>query len=477
MEFFMKRFLVLPMFLALCGLTLVGCGGGTSSTTLTTTPQAGAVFVTGEDAPLPSVVSLNLTINSVTLTGKSNSPQLVSSPFTVDFARLVGLRAPLGFSSVPADTYSSATFVLSSPVINYISALNPPQVSTLNGTFASPTSTSPQTTSVTVNFPTPMVVGASGLAGMHTEFDIRQSLAVDGTGQITGVISPVMFIEAVKATNPEGQITDLTGTIVSVNTASNSFVMQGPFGHQFTVDVDGSTNYNQGFTLATLPTSGGFVAIQGTVQMDGSVLASDVEFITTDLAFVSGRILALNPTTGPVQTVTMWVGETGGGTSSLVDTVQTIDVSAVSTYEICFFNNSWFSPNNLFGNSSMLVGQRIFIGGSVSGSTFTPDFVSLRRQGVYGLVVPDSVTVTSGNAGNFQLLNTGLLGMSLGGPLTVNTGAGTLFFQGNSNTVTLGDLQAATATTSVPVVARGLVLKDTTSGNAVLWAHRVREVQ
>ena len=473
----MKRFRVLSMFLALCGLTLVGCGGGTSSTTLTTTPQAGAVFVTGEDAPLPSVVSLNLTINSVTLTGMNNSPQLVTSPFTVDFARLVGLRAPLGFSAVPADTYSSATFVLSSPVINYISAVNPPQVSTLNGTFASPTSTSPQTTSVTVNFPTPMVVGASGLAGMHTEFDIRQSLAVDNTGQITGVIDPVMFIEAVKATNPEGQVTDLTGTIVSVNTASNSFIMQGPFGHQFTVDVNGSTNYNQGFTLATLPTSGGFVSIQGTVQMDGSVLANDVEFITTDRAFISGRILALNPTSGPVQTVTMWVGETGGDASSPVDTVQTVNVSAVSTYDICFFNNSWFSPNNLFGNSSMLVGQRIFIGGSVSGSTFTPDLISLRRQGVSGTVVPGSVTVTSGNAGNFQLLNTGLLGMSLGGPLTVNTGAGTLFFQGNSNTLTLTDLQTATATASVSVVARGLVLKDSTSGDAVLWAHRVREAQ
>jgi hypothetical protein len=423
------------------------------------------------------VVSLNLTINSVTLTGMTNSPQLVTSPFTVDFARLVGLRAPLAFSAVPADTYTSATFVLSSPVIDYISAVNPPQVSTLNGTFASPTSTSPQTTSVTVNFPTPMVVGASGLAGMHTEFDIRQSLAVDNSGQITGVISPVMFIEAVKATNPEGQITDLTGTVVSVNTASNSFMMQGPFGHQFTVDVDGNTNYNQGFTLATLPTTGGFVSIQGTVQMDGSVLASEVEFITTDRAFISGRILALNPSSGPVQTVTMWVGETGGDASSLVDTAQTVNVSAVTTYDICFFNNTWFSPNNLFGNSSMLVGQRIFIGGTVSGSTFTPDLISLRRQGVYGAVVPGSVTVTSGNAGNFQLLNTGLLGMSLGGPLTVNTGAGTLFFQGNSNTLTLTDLQTATATSSVSVIARGLVLKDSTSGDPVLWAHRVREAQ
>ncbi len=471
----MKRILALSVLLALCGLSLAGCGGG-NGMTLSSDAQAGAVFVTGEDAPLPSVVGLNLTINSITLTGASNSPQLVSSPITVDFARLVGLREPLAFNAVPADTYTTATFVLSSPVINYIAPGTPPQVSTLDGTFTHPTSTNPQTTSVTVTFPTPMVVGANGLAGMHTEFDIRQSLAVDNTGQITGVINPVMFIEAVKATNPDGQITDLLGTIASVNVAGNSFVMQGPFGHQFTVDVNGNTNYNSGFSLDTLPTSGGFVSLQGTVQMDGSILASDVEFITTDRAFISGRILALNPTTGPVQTVTLWVGETGGGASGLVDTVQTVDVSGVSSYAICFFNNTWFSPNNLFGNSSMLVGQRIFIGGSFS-STFTPDFISLRRQGVYGLVVPGSVTVTSGNAGNFELLNTGLLGLSLGAPLTVNTGAGTVFFQGNSNTLTLTDLQTATATTSVPVVARGLVLKDSVSGDPVLWAHRVREAQ
>jgi hypothetical protein len=472
----MKRFLALSVFVALAAFTWVGCGGGGPGT-FATNPQAGAVYVTGEDAPLSSVVSLNLTINSITLTGQSNSPQLVASPITVDFARLVGLRTPLAFNSVPPDTYSSATFVISSPVIDYISTVSPPQVTTLNGTFSVPISTSPQTTAVTVNFPTPMVVGANGLAGLHTEFDIRQSLAVDGTGQITGLITPVMFIQAVKAIDPEGQITDLTGTISSVNVTGNSFVLQGPFGHQFTVDVDGSTNFNEGFTLSNLSTSGGFVALQGTVQLDGSILASDVEFITTDLAFVSGRILAINPTSGPVQTVTLWVGETGGGTSGLIDTVQTIDVSAASTYDICFFNNSWFSPNNLFGNSSMLVGQRIFIGGTFSTPTFTPDFISLRRQGVSGLVVPGSVTVTSGNAGNFQLLNTGILGLSLTGPLTVKTGAGTLFFQGNSNTLTLTDLQTASAVASVPVVARGLVLKDTTTGDPVLWAHRVRQTQ
>src|ERR1700687_5754596 len=144
----MKRFLALSVFFALTGLTLVGCGGGNGSTSLTTNSQSGAVYVTGEDAPLSSVVSLNLTINSITLTGQNNSPQLVSSPITVDFARLVGLREPLAFNAVPADTYTKATFVLASPVIDYVNPGAPPTVTTLNGTFASPTSTNPQPTSV-----------------------------------------------------------------------------------------------------------------------------------------------------------------------------------------------------------------------------------------------------------------------------------------------------------------------------------------
>jgi hypothetical protein len=473
----MKKILSIFAMLALGTLTLVGCGGGSSSSS-SSNAQSGSVFVTGEDAPLPSVVSLNLTINSITLTGQNGSPQVLSTPTTVDFARLVGLRSPLAFNSVPADTYSSATFVIASPVINYVDPVNPSQVDTLNGTFSNPTSTNPQTASVTVNFPTPMIVGANGLAGIHTEFDIRQSLAVDGNGQITGVINPTMYIEVVTALDPDGQITELVGTVSSVNASANSFVFQGPYGHQYTVNVNSSTTYNAGYTLATLPTTGGFLALQGTFQNDGSITASDVEFITTDQAFISGRILAINPTSGQAQTVTLWVGETGGSTSPLVDTVQTINVSSITTYDVCFFNNSWFNTTGLFGNSSMLVGQRIFIGGTYSSNTFTPDMISLRRQGVYGLTVPGSVTVTNGNAGNFLLDNNGLLGYSLnGGPLTVDTGSGTVFFQGNSNTLTLGDLQTASATTSVPVVARGLVLMDPNTNGPLLWAHRVREAQ
>ena len=131
----MKRFFALTATILLATLMLVGCASN-SSTPNPGQSQSGNVFVTGEDAPLPSVVGLDITINSITLNGKNNSPQVISAPTTVDFARLLGLRSPLAFNSVPADTYSSATFVLANPVISWVDmSQNPPAVTPMPGTL------------------------------------------------------------------------------------------------------------------------------------------------------------------------------------------------------------------------------------------------------------------------------------------------------------------------------------------------------
>src|SRR5271170_6051618 len=151
LELGMKRFRALKLtFVAvlLATVTLVGCGSNSSNSTLPA-QQTGNVFVTGEDAPLASVVGFDVTINTITLTGQKSSPQVLIAPTAVDFARLIGVRSPLAFSSVPADTYSSATFVLTNPVISYVDMTqNPPALNTItiNGTL-------PQSAySMTVNF-------------------------------------------------------------------------------------------------------------------------------------------------------------------------------------------------------------------------------------------------------------------------------------------------------------------------------------
>src|SRR5580700_6647033 len=293
----MKRFLSLTGLLALA-LSFSACNGVSNSSSSTPPPNTqGQVFATGEDAPVSSVIAFNITINSITLNNGSTTAQVLSTPTRVDFGQLVGLRSLLGFNTVAAGTYTSATFTFATspaPSINYVDlSTTPPSVGTATGTLSNAT--------VTVAFPAgaPLVVGSNGLAGLHMDFDLRQSLAMDGSGNLTinnGTIAvtPVLDVMAVSASGDLGQITEFTGNIVSVNTSGNSFVMQGPYGFQETIDVNSSTSYNGSNSLSSLMANG-IVSVEGTVQANGSILASSVELITTDKAFISGRILSVSP--------------------------------------------------------------------------------------------------------------------------------------------------------------------------------------
>jgi len=117
----------------------------------------------------------------------------------------------------------------------------------------------------------------------------------------------VIFIQAVKASDPEGQVTDFTGSVISVNTSTNSFLIQGPWGFQENVQVNSQTQFNHGYALVSLPVNA-IVSIMGQVQADGSILAAAVEVVTTDKAFISGRLLQANPSSGPAQTITIYIG-------------------------------------------------------------------------------------------------------------------------------------------------------------------------
>jgi hypothetical protein len=460
----MKRFLSLAGLLALA-LSFAGCNGVTNSSSTQTQNNQAQVFTTGEDAPVSSVVAFNITINSITLNNGSTTAQVLSTPTAVDFGRLVGLRSLLGFKTVAPGTYTSTTitFAASSPApsINYVDlTTNPPSIGTAIGTLSNPT--------VTVSFPTsaPLVVGNNGMAGLHMDFDLRKSLPIDGSGNLiinngTIAVIPVLDVMAVSASSELGQITEFTGNVVSVNTSGNSFLIQGPYGFQETIDVNSSTLYNGSNSLSSLMANG-IVSVEGTVQPDGSILASGVELITTDQAFISGRILAISP--GPV--VTMFVGEELGTSATIpVDSVYTVNLSTVSQYDICFIDN-WFTTQ-LFDASSLVVGQRIFVGGSYLSNVFIPDMVSLRRQGVVGSLVQSSVNITGGNQGNFQMQNDALMSYSAGGPFTVYTGAKTLFVNING----LSGLQSAGATN---LISRGLVFYDPNTNKPIVWAGRVR---
>jgi hypothetical protein len=454
----MKKLLSLT-FVGLILASLVACGGGAAGTP---NAQPGAVFVTGEDAPLPSVLAFNVTLNNITLNNSSGSVTVLSTPQTVDFARLLGLRTLVGFNSVAAGTYTSATVQLANPQIVYLDlTTNPPSAATMSGTLTSST--------VTVAFNKPMVVDANGLAGLKMDFDLRQSIQVDpNTKQITGSVNPTLDFKVVGATDPDAQVDDLRGSFVSSNVAGNSFVMQRPDGRQITIVVNANTTFNGSYNLGNLAAPE-FIEVDGVVQNDGSILASSVEVVSTSKAFVSGRIISVtNDGSGNAQSVTMLVGEEMPAMGSVpVDMPATIDVSGVNRFAICFVNN-WFT-GQLFNSSTLVAGQRIFVGGTydATAGTFTPEGISLRRQGVVGDLVANSVTISNGNLGSFQLQNNLMLGYVLGGPLTVKTSNMTRFVNVNG----LAGLQAAG---SAKLIVHGLILEDPVSGAPVMWAHRVR---
>jgi Domain of unknown function (DUF5666) len=438
----MRKFVALVL-LAVIAPFLIGCGAGSGSNGAGGGSNQGSVFIVGEDAPLPSVVSFSITIKSITLNNGSATVPALSTPTT--FGRLMGLRSLLAFNSIPAGTYSSATFTLANPVITYID-MPTPASHTIAGSLTNAT--------VTVAFPpgNPLVVSSNQMGGLHMDFNLHKSLAVDGSGNITGKVAPVIDIMAVSASDQLGKVTEFVGSVLSVG--SSSFTVQGPYGFQEVIAADAQTKYSGTYTLASIPTNA-IVAVQGVMQADGSILASDVDIITTDQAFISGRILAVN-----AGIVTMFVSEELPNMSPTipVDSVYTVDLTSVpsSNYDICFFNNLY--TQSVFSEATLAVGQRIFVSGTFQSGTFTPDLVSLRIQGVWGSLVSGSVAINNPpNQGTFNLQNDYLMSYAYGGPgmaFPVNTFNFTTFANVNG----LSGLQAAGSTN---VVAVGLVFQGT----------------
>ncbi|MBZ5529792.1 MAG: DUF4382 domain-containing protein [Acidobacteriia bacterium] len=458
----MRRLILFASLAIILVSALTGCGGG--STNNVAQSQAASVYVTGGDAPLPSVLAFNVTLNSMKLDGAT---ELLAAPTTVDFARLLGLRTLLGFNTVPAGTYKNLTITMASPSISFLDlTATPPSASNITGTFKDTGGNNVPSTTITVALTQPLTVAASGLAGLHLDFNLRNSIAVDAAGQITGVVNPVIKVKPVALSDPDAEVNDLRGGLVSVNTAGNSFILQRVGGHQITIDVNSSTNFSGNLTLATLPNPS-VIEVDGHIQADGSVLADSVEVVTTEKAFVSGRIVAVNPATGPVQTVTLLVGEELPDVPGVpVGTVTTLDVSLVSNYSIRLIDN-WFT-NFLFNNTTLVPGQRIAMGGTIDAATnkFVPSRIVLRRQGVVGDLVLNSVVINNNNAGSLQLQNNNMLGYVLGAPLSVQTANSTHFTD-------ISGLAAIQSGGSMKLATYGLILKDPVSGNPTMYAHRV----
>ncbi|HMD31508.1 MAG TPA: DUF4382 domain-containing protein [Candidatus Acidoferrales bacterium] len=454
------RYLCAAIGVLVLGAVLIACG---SSTATTPTPvmakQMSSVAVYGQDAPLASVITFNLTLTGLTASDGVNTTTLLSSAQTVDFARLTGLRTLLDLNSAPVGTYTSITLTVANPVIGYlnVSTGNPTTVTMLDGTLT--------TSTITVLMNPPLVLTGDNLNGLRLDFDVRQSLQVDVNGQITGTVVPTFNIHQVDPANAEAEIDCLRGGVITANPTNQSFVMQIPNGKQITVQLSSSTVTDSGDDLTTF-NANTIVDVSGLLNRTSMVLdADEVSVLTQDHFVAEGLITNVQPPTATDTQFNMFVRDALPANSAFApDTIAMFDAPASAKFMIYRLNLP--ITQLLFNSSSLIVGQNVTVGGPLSNSSMTIKRVVLHRQGVYGPWVPGSTVIQNGNTGTFQINEKGIVGVVLNGPLTVLT-SGATEFDG------LSGLSALAGTQPIQLDIVGLLLQDPLTGGPVLVANRV----
>jgi hypothetical protein len=475
MDFSMHGKHLLIALISLAGALLaVGCGSNNMASNPVNPSVTGPSFVVGTDAPMASVTSFTVPVQNIcgvttdSTTGLSQCVPLLSGTPTVDFARFNGLQTLLDMNNVQAGTYTQLQITLGAATIGYLNvpANGAATLATEAASYSSPCSSATSCT-YTATLANPLVVTQTGApVGVRVDFDLAKSIAVDGSGNITGVVTPTFNVSTVGIDDTGGYIDTMVAGVVSVGT--QSFVVQGPHGEQFTINVSGTTEWENNESISSL-TASSIVEVTGKLDMaDQTMDADDVAILAQNGFYASGQITYVTPATGAANSFDLYVrGLLPADTGLELGQIATVDLNGNENYFIDRMRDQ-FLASFLFNSSQLLPGQDVSIGGPATGAAnagaVTVKRVVLRHWGFDGTVVAD---IANQPPGTFQMQINGFAGVLV--PQTVTVYAvgpsATMwrFGYGSMGNVNVGD--------KVRVV--GLLLKAPVSGNTVLLAHYV----
>lgn len=457
------------VFLAIFAiLSLSSCGGGSNSMDPMPALHTANVFSVVTDAPLPSVVSCEVTITGVTLyNGTNNISVMTDTPQTIDFAQLSGLHQLMDLNAVPSDaTYYSATVTLSTAVIGYLdTSVSPPIVNTMTGSLTQ--------SMVTVQFAQPFVLNDNDLVGLRMEFDLRKSILTDQNGNFTGQVNPTFYMKLLAADDSNVSIDDFHAGFVG-SAGANAFQVQGPHGRTWTVQTSDSTVWDDPNIAVSSFTTNTILEISGQLDpVTKDIDASEVELVSNDGFVLGGLSTYVNPPSPqPATQADLYVRyELPDVVGLMPGQIEALTLNGTEQYRIANIKNPITAL--LFSNTQLAPGQRVDIGGKLTSSngvdTLTPHRVVLRRQGQAGGWVPGSTVVQSGNAGSFSLNDQWTAGVLLPSPLTVLT-------TNDTNFINLSGLSALTGANPIPIRVVGFILVDSVTNQPVMVARSVEEL-
>jgi len=422
-----KHLPVAVVSFAAVALFVAGCGSGsTANNHLTPPPSVGSSFVVGTDAPLTvaNVTSFTVPVESVTATdANNNTVQLVSGSPSVDFARFNGLQTLLDMNDVAVGTYTGISITLGAATVGYLNvpASGPPAIAT--APVAYPDSASTYT--YTQTLATPLVIAASSApVGLRVDFDLRKSIQLesgsilDGSGNVD--VTPTFDIGIVKNSDAGGYIDTLVAGVVSVGT--QSFVVQGPHGENFTIDVSGTTEWENGESIGNLTTSS-IVEVSGKLDLaDQTLDADDVAILSQDGFYAAGQVTYVTPATGAAASFDLYVrGLLPTDTGLTLGDIATVDLSNDPKFFIYWMHNPL--TELLFNSSQMMPGQHVSLGGPASGAASASDVtakrVVLRQWGFNGTVTANNAAVPVKGVTAFQMQVNGFAGVLIPETVTV----------------------------------------------------------
>lgn len=439
-----------------------GCAGSQNSNVQ---PQMGNVFVLGTDAQptFPSVVSFKVTITGITVNNSGGSLPVLQNPVDIDFARLSGLHDLLDLEPVQPGTYDSVTITGSTPVIGFLDTTQtPPALNTINAT--------PGTFTVTVQLKKTLVVDENDLVGLLVDLDLAQTIQTQN-GQVTGTVNPTFDVRALTADDSEAEIDCFRGGITNVDTSTSTFAMQGRHGRTWTVVTNAQTEWDDNSAFSDLTTNS-IVEVSGQLdRVTHEIDATEVGILSQDHFFAGGLATYVNPATpNPATQVQIYIrGELPDVQAvAPIGAIDSFALNGSEKYFIAAFHNPLTAL--LFNNMTLAPGQRLGIGGALSGSgasqTLTVDRVTLERQGQEGAWVAGSTQIQSGNAGSFQINDNYLAGVLLPQPLTIIS---TQF----TNYINLSGLSALSGAGPFNLRVVGFILVNQQTGQQEMVARKV----
>jgi len=444
-----------------------GCTSSTMSTATQQSVSGGPVFVVGTDAPaaVASIVGVPIQIETIELTNTSTSTtsnNLLVNATTVDFARYNGLQGLVDMNDVQPGTYTGVTITLGTASINYLSPGTPPTISTETATLSSP--------SVSMMLPNPLTVSQKGgvPVGLRIDLDLGQSIVTSG-GVPTGTINPTFDVSTVARTDTGGHIDEFVGAVTTPpsSATATSFVITGPHGEAFTINISNSTEWDGGATETQLLNDGtkAVVAVAGQFDPADQTLDADEIAILTDTNFYArGLVTYVSPSTGAANAMQFYVRAVLPSDLAAVPLggLANVTITGNENYGIYWMHNAF--TNILFNDAALTPGQEIAVGGAdptgAAGSSFDVKRIHLHNWGYVGTVAAGS---ENAGQGFFKMNVTGFAGQVIPSPILVYLGSGCDFRYG------FGAFNDVTDNTQIRVV--GILLK--LNGQDVLVARHI----